>query len=138
MQGIKKTMSVKDVDLKSLEEKIDMLANVISDNFSLLNRKIDDNYELLKVTKKKLIDLEYYTKNEIIYKRLKSRNFPVDKINNAEPILTIFMPVYNGEKFIARALESILMQETSYHYKIWIMDDCSTDNTNSILKTYHE
>ena len=40
MQGIKKTMSVKDVDLKSLEEKIDMLANVISDNFSLLNRKI--------------------------------------------------------------------------------------------------
>ena len=138
MQGIKKTMSVKDVDLKSLEEKIDMLANVISDNFSLLNRKIDDNYELLKVTKKKVIDLEYYTKNEIIYKRLKSRNFPVDKKNNAEPILTIFMPVYNGEKFIARALESILMQETSYHYKIWIMDDCSTDNTNSIVKTYQE
>ena len=29
MQGIKNTMSVKDVDLKSLEEKIDKLANLI-------------------------------------------------------------------------------------------------------------
>ena len=46
------------------------------------------------------------------------------------------MPTYNGEQYIAKALESILMQETTYVYKIKIFDDKSTDNTVKIAEEY--
>lgn len=51
------------------------------------------------------------------------------------PQLTIIIPVYNKEKYIAEALQSIFMQKTQFSYKILIADDCSTDNS---LKIVHE
>lgn len=43
---------------------------------------------------------------------------------------------YNLEKYISACLESILSQKTEYEYKILVSDDCSTDRTREILKTY--
>jgi glycosyltransferase involved in cell wall biosynthesis len=84
----------------------------------------------------RLSNLEYVQKYSEIYRRLKERSGILDKFNNQESILTICMPTYNGQDYIARALESILMQETTYKYKIWIIDDCSTDNTVNIIREY--
>jgi glycosyltransferase involved in cell wall biosynthesis len=49
--------------------------------------------------------------------------------------VTIFMPVYNGARFLAEAIESILSQ-TFTGFEFIIIDDGSTDNTWSILKEY--
>ena len=49
--------------------------------------------------------------------------------------LSIIIPVYNGEKFIARALDSILSQPSS-DYEIIIVDDGSTDNSREIIQKY--
>ena len=46
------------------------------------------------------------------------------------------MITYNHEKFIADAIESILMQKTNYDYEIVIGEDCSSDNTKNILLEY--
>ncbi|HEX5798197.1 MAG TPA: glycosyltransferase family 2 protein [Candidatus Saccharimonadales bacterium] len=54
------------------------------------------------------------------------------------PILTILLLTYNHENSIAEAIESILEQETSYPYKVWILDDCSTDKTLEICKKYED
>ena len=49
--------------------------------------------------------------------------------------VSVLMPVYNGEKFIAAAIESILAQ--SYrNFELLVVDDGSTDATPSILADY--
>ncbi len=55
---------------------------------------------------------------------------------NKEPILSILIPCYNGEITIARALNSILMQETEFDYEIIVIDDGSTDRSTNIVNEY--
>lgn len=54
------------------------------------------------------------------------------------PLLSVWMISYNHEKYIEQALNSVLMQKTKFEYEIVIGDDCSTDNTQQILRTYAE
>lgn len=49
--------------------------------------------------------------------------------------VSIGMPVYNGESFIAEAIESILKQ-TYRDFELIISDNASTDNTEDICKAY--
>lgn len=45
----------------------------------------------------------------------------------------IILAAYNGEKYIAEQLKSILMSDYS-EIKIWVFDDCSSDNTKNIIE----
>ena len=58
--------------------------------------------------------------------------------NNRIYKIAVVMSTYNGEKFIAEQLDSILNQNVSYNIslKILVRDDCSTDNTLQILKEH--
>ena len=55
-----------------------------------------------------------------------------------ETMLTVIFVTYNHEDTVAKALDSILEQETIYKYEIWICEDCSTDSTLKICKQYAE
>jgi len=48
------------------------------------------------------------------------------------------MITYNHEKFIAQALDSILMQKTNFRYEIVVGEDCSTDLTRAIVLEYQQ
>lgn len=50
-------------------------------------------------------------------------------------LFSIVMACYNGEKTIARAIESIISQ-SDYGYELILVDDCSTDSTPDILEGY--
>jgi glycosyltransferase involved in cell wall biosynthesis len=52
------------------------------------------------------------------------------------PIVSVFMITYNHEKFIAQAIDSVLMQKTDFPYKIYLGEDCSTDKTRAICLEY--
>lgn len=52
------------------------------------------------------------------------------------PLISILMPTYNHERFIAQAIESALKQKTEYSYELLINDDCSKDNTAEIAEKY--
>lgn len=52
-----------------------------------------------------------------------------------QPLVSIIMPVYNCEKYLAEAIESILSQ-TYTSIELICIDDGSTDNSHSILATY--
>lgn len=52
--------------------------------------------------------------------------------------ITIIMPSYNKEDYIAEALDSVFMQETEYSYHIIVADDCSSDKTCEIVREYQE
>jgi glycosyltransferase involved in cell wall biosynthesis len=52
--------------------------------------------------------------------------------------VSVAMITYNHEKFIAKALDSVLMQETSFDYEIIIGEDRSIDDTRSIVIDYQK
>lgn len=54
-----------------------------------------------------------------------------------EERIDVLMATYNGEKYVAEQIESILNQ-TYKNFRLIISDDCSTDNTVQILKEYEE
>lgn len=45
---------------------------------------------------------------------------------------------YNHEKYVAKALESVLFQETDFDYEIMVGEDCSTDETGNIVREYRD
>ena len=49
--------------------------------------------------------------------------------------ISVVLPVFNGEKFLAGAIESILHQ-TWKNFQLIIVDDCSTDSTPYIIQKY--
>lgn len=51
------------------------------------------------------------------------------------PMISVVMPVYNAEKYVAEAVESIL-QQTYSDFEFIIIDDCSTDSSYKILQEY--
>jgi glycosyltransferase involved in cell wall biosynthesis len=51
------------------------------------------------------------------------------------PSVSVLMPAYNAEKYIAEAIESILNQ-TFQDFEFIIVDDCSIDNTLKIIEEY--
>ncbi|GAW66657.1 glycosyl transferase family protein [Geoanaerobacter pelophilus] len=50
--------------------------------------------------------------------------------------LSVLIITYNHEKFIAQALDSVLMQTVNFDYEIVIGEDCSTDGTRDIVLAY--
>jgi glycosyltransferase involved in cell wall biosynthesis len=54
-----------------------------------------------------------------------------------EPIITIGLPTYNGEKTIRRTIDHILSQ-TITNFKLIISDDGSTDSTIKICREYEQ
>lgn len=55
-----------------------------------------------------------------------------------ECMVSICCTTYNHEKFIAQTVESFLMQKTDFKFEIIISDDCSTDQTLQVLKTFQQ
>lgn len=51
-------------------------------------------------------------------------------------MVAIFMIAFNQEKYIAKAIESVLMQNTNFPIKLFISEDCSTDKTRHICIKY--
>lgn len=56
-------------------------------------------------------------------------------MNTDAPRISIVLPTYNGSKFIAESIESILAQ-TEGDFELIIVNDCSTDNTLELVRGY--
>lgn len=53
------------------------------------------------------------------------------------PVISVVMPVYNGEKYLREAIDSILNQ-TYTDFEFIILNDGSTDNTEKIILSYSD
>ena len=51
-----------------------------------------------------------------------------------KPLVSVIMPVYNGEKYIGKAIESVLAQKVPT--ELLVIDDCSTDKTELTVMKY--
>jgi len=58
-------------------------------------------------------------------------------MNKSIPDITVLMPVYNGEKFLAQAIDSIFNQRFD-NFEFLIIDDCSKDKSRDIIRLYED
>ncbi len=70
-------------------------------------------------------------------KKFKPFYLLLKKITMNNPTISVIMPNYNGEKYIAEAIESILNQTFS-DFEFIIVDDASTDKSWEIIEEYTE
>lgn len=57
---------------------------------------------------------------------------------NNDPLVSVVIITYNQENSIARTIESIINQKTSFKFEIIIGDDASSDKTKDICLSYAE
>ena len=55
--------------------------------------------------------------------------------NAVAPLISVVLPVYNGKKYLADAIDSILLQ-TFVNFELIIIDDGSTDGSQHVLRGY--
>ncbi|WP_448701617.1 glycosyltransferase [Mucilaginibacter sp. AW1-3] len=53
------------------------------------------------------------------------------------PMITVLMPAYNAERYIAEAIASVL-QQTYADFELIIVNDGSTDGTRNIIRTFKD
>ena len=54
------------------------------------------------------------------------------QLNSTVLMVAVYMITYNHEDYIEQAIESIVNQKANFLYKLFIGEDCSTDNTRQI------
>ena len=53
-----------------------------------------------------------------------------------QPVVSVGIITYNHEKFIRQCLEGVMMQKTNFAFDVIVGEDCSTDNTRSIIEEF--
>jgi glycosyltransferase involved in cell wall biosynthesis len=61
----------------------------------------------------------------------------VPVVNNFKPMISVIMPVFNGERFLVEAIKSVLNQ-TLADFELILINDGSSDNTLSIMLHFSE
>lgn len=65
-----------------------------------------------------------------------NRSVCISADNCKKTLVTVVCFVYNQERFVRQCLEGVLMQKTTFSFKILIYDDASTDRTADIVREY--
>lgn len=61
---------------------------------------------------------------------------PIRRLSWGGVQLSIVISTYNNAKYVTKAIDSCLMQETKYSYEVVVVNDGSTDNTDEVLRKY--
>lgn len=54
------------------------------------------------------------------------------------PRISILVTTYNFEKYLGQAIESLLNQRGGFDYEVIVIDDCSTDRTEEVMKKFSD
>ena len=66
---------------------------------------------------------------------MKNNKISLTTSKEAQPLVTVIIPLFNAQNYIAQTIESVIGQ-TYKNWELIIVDDCSTDNSLEIVKGY--
>ncbi|RCS57401.1 glycosyltransferase family 2 protein [Parvibium lacunae] len=55
----------------------------------------------------------------------------------SDPLVSIAMPIYNGERYLKLALDSLIRQSYK-NWELWLIDDGSTDRSLTIAQSFND
>src|ERR1035437_8101512 len=61
----------------------------------------------------------------------------MDRQRESENLVSVIIPCYNADKYIGEAIESVLNQ-THKNFELLVINDGSTDNSETIIKKYQK
>ena len=61
----------------------------------------------------------------------------MEKRKVVDGLVSIIMPSWNTERFIAETIQSVIDQ-TYQNWELLIVDDCSTDNTDEVVASFKD
>ena len=61
----------------------------------------------------------------------------MEKRKVVDGLVSIIMPSWNTERFIAETIQSVIDQ-TYQNWELIIVDDCSTDNTDEVVASFKD
>ena len=61
----------------------------------------------------------------------------MEKRKVVDGLVSIIMPSWNTERFIAETIQSVIDQ-TYTNWELLIVDDCSTDNTDEVVASFND
>jgi len=83
--------------------------------------------------------LTWYEYKFLNYKLAKDNSFSLDlkkfEVQFEKDLVSVVLPVYNGEEYVSKAIDSILQQSYRY-FELIVINDGSKDNTADILNEY--
>ncbi len=117
--------------------------NILKDRYEQL-LDLKKNYLVYKENSKgaRVNVLNFFSSENImqLYSKSFSTGFEkykgVNKMNQ-KPLISVIIPSYNHEKYIAKAIESVLYQ-TYENFELIIVDDGSKDNSRNIINSYSD
>ena len=68
-------------------------------------------------------------------KNLLERDDNLNIYGQEQSLVSVIMPAYNAEKYIAEAIQSVISQ-TYTNWELFVLDDCSTDSTAEIAESF--
>jgi len=74
-------------------------------------------------------------KLEALFDRVIAAHAAVEAERRERPLFSVVIPTYNREKFIGRAIRSVLRQSCD-DYEIIVVDDGSTDRTRRVVQSF--
>lgn len=57
-----------------------------------------------------------------------------NSLENNDIVLSVIIPTWNHERYIEKAIRSVLMQKVNFKYEVLIGEDCSSDKTAEVLR----
>jgi len=106
--------------------------NLDNKQLKIFNESQINNDIILKINETKNSLKSYYNYFNICNNLMKLHN--ENKSLNKYPFVSICIPVYNIEKYIERAVLSLINQSFQ-DFEIIIVNDCSNDNTLKIINS---
>lgn len=107
------------------------------------NDHLNTNVKFAYSVKKLCIQADYAVKQEqtniidLKYQKYELANY-ISYKQQRQYIFSIITPVYNGEQYLHKYFQNVLSQINLYDIEIILIDDCSTDQTSTIIKQYQE
>jgi glycosyltransferase involved in cell wall biosynthesis len=123
---------IKKYKVKILDKKKNNELNIFEKDNKIATIKIYNEFNEPSLTSLKDNDLILYYKLFLSKYLLNNKN----KIHK-NPLISVIVPVYNGEKILIRSLLSIESQSFE-DFEIIYVDDCSKDNSTKLIKEFQK